>query len=91
MELLLTKLINKGIMDHLRETSFPAKLETRTNCMLPMELNNDEENIICYACGTYVCMHLRSRFLSYKSETVVEFIECLDKIREQHDDESSSI
>ena len=73
MEPVLTKLINKGIMDHLRETSFPAKLKTRTNCTLSMELNKDEENIIRYACG-YVCMHLRRRFLSSKSKKVVDFI-----------------
>ena len=90
MEPLLTRLINEGIMDHLIETSFPAKLKTRTNCTLPIELNKDEENIIRYAFG-YVCMHLRRRFLSSKSEKVVDFIECLDKMREQHDDESSSI
>ena len=91
MEPLLIKLINKGTMDHLRETSFPAKLKARTNCTLPMELNKDEESIICYACSTYVCMHLRRRFLSSKSKKGVDFIECLDKMREQHDDESSSI
>ena len=91
MEPLLTKLINEGIMDHLRETSFPAKLKTRTNCTLPTELNIDEENIIRYPCGMYVCMHLRRKFLSSKREKIVEFIECLDKMRERHDDESSSV
>ena len=91
VEPLLTKLTNKGIMDHLREISFPAKLKTRTNCILPMELNKDEENIIRYACGMYVCMHSRRRFLSSKRKKVVDFIECLDKMREQNDDESSSI
>ena len=78
-------------MDHLTETSFPAKLKTRTNCTLPIELNKDEENIIRYPCGMYVCMHLRRRFLSSKREKIGGFIECLDKMREQHDDESSSI
>ena len=91
VEPLLIKLINEGIMDHLRETSFPVKLKTRTNCTLPTELNKDEENIICNPCGMHVCMHLRRRFLSSKIEKIVEFIECLDKMRERHDDESSSI
>ena len=86
---LLTELINKSIMDHLIETPFPAKLEARTSCTPPIELNKQEENIIRYACG-YVCIHLRRRFLNSKSDKAVDFIECLDKMREQHDDTSST-
>ena len=86
---LLTELINEGIMDHLIETSFPAKLEARTSCTPPIELNKEEENIIHYACG-YVCMHLRRRFLNSKSDKAVDFIECLDKMRQQQDDTSST-
>ena len=86
---LLTELINESIMDHLIETSFPAKQEARTSCTPPVELNKEEENIIRYACG-YVCMHLRRRFLSSKNDKAVDFIECLDKMREQHDDTSST-
>ena len=84
---LLTELVNESIMDHLIETSFSAKLET--SCGIPpmeLTLNKDEENIIRYTCG-YVCMHLRKKL----AVIVTNFIECLDKMREQHDDESSSI
>ena len=72
-------------MDHLIETSFPV--ETRTS-RTPL-MAKDEENIIRYACG-YVCMHLRRRFISSKSEKAVDFIECLDKMREQHNDTMQS-
>ena len=76
-------------MDHLIETSFPAILEARTSYTPPKELNKEEENIIRYVCG-YVCMHLRRRFLNSKSDKGVDFIECLDKMREQQDDTSST-
>ena len=35
-------------------------------------------------------MHLRRRFLSSKSDKAIDFIECVDKMREQHDDTSST-
>ena len=55
-------------------------------CVTVVTLNEDEENIIRYACG-YIGIKIRSKYLKMQGEKVAEFVECLDKL--QADDQQT--
>ena len=77
-EPLSMEIINESIFqDHIMKMFQQPCVQERVTVVT---LNEDEENIIRYACG-YIGMKLQSKYLKMQGEKAAEFVECLDKLQ----------
>ena len=83
-EPLSMEIINESIFQDLIMKMFQQPCVQE--CVTVVTLNEDEENIIRYACG-YIGMKLQSKYLKMQGEKAAEFVECLDKL--QADDQQT--
>ena len=73
------ELVNECICQHLLCTTFKDRGEPSVQ-EPDVTLNEDEENIIRYACG-YIGMKLHRKYMKIEGEKAARFVECLDRMK----------